>query len=233
MQLFYVPDFDINNASLNEEESFHATKVLRLQVGEIIFLTNGTGDLWEAKITKIHQKKTEVTILNNQKDYQKRNHYTHLAIAPTKNIDRMEWLVEKLVEIGVDEISFLLCDHSERKQINLERIQKIAVSAMKQSLKAYLPQINPLLSFEKFMQKDFANQQLFMAHLDKENPQHLQQQIQINHSYCILIGAEGDFSDKEIQVARSKGFQVVSLGNSRLRTETAGLVACVMVEMLQ
>ena len=232
MTLFYIPNFGIQSPFLNEEESHHAIKVLRLQKTDKVNLTDGLGNWYLAEIYNPNPKACEVKILQHISEYQKRMTQIHIAIAPTKNIERIEWFIEKSVEIGIDEISFLRCEHSERKQIKLERLEKIAISAMKQSLKAYLPKVNDLINFDTFVLQNNHHQQKFIAHLEEDNPRPLRNVLNPNSNYCILIGPEGDFSPKEIELAKQHGFQIVSLGNSRLRTETAGLVACHICNLL-
>jgi len=225
MHLFYSPQFSEINPYLSEEESWHCCKVLRMELNDEIWVTNGLGLLSQCQIKKVDLKKTELKILSSNNNYGKRNFSIHLAIAPTKNIDRMEWLVEKCVEIGIDEISFLQCQRSERKIIKTDRLKKIAIEAMKQSIKAYFPKINELQTFESFVsQNNFAKK--FVAHLEEGKKVLLSKIINQNENYCILIGPEGDFSMNEINLAIKHNFEPVTLGESRLRTETAGLMAC-------
>jgi 16S rRNA (uracil1498-N3)-methyltransferase len=229
MKLFYEPDIK-KVQFLSEVDSKHCIKVLRLSVGEFIHVVDGRGGLFLCKIQKADPKKCEVKIIEEQSEYGKTDFYFHLAIAPTKNAERLEWMIEKCVEIGIHEISLIQTKHSERKNQKIERLNKIAISAMKQSLKAYLPIINDLISFEKFIQTN-KNTQKFIAHLD-EKAQPLQQIMQPQGNYCVLIGPEGDFSKEEIDIAQTADYQVVTLGNSRLRTETAGLVATTLINSI-
>ena len=224
MQLFYVPNFQIDEPYLGQDESNHAVKVLRLKVGAKISLTDGLGKLYEAEIAEAHYKKTKLYINNITTPEPARPVYVHLVVAPTKSPERMEWLVEKAIEIGVEEISFIICEHSEKKQLNIDRIQRVAVSAMKQSLRLYMPKINPALSFGEFMRIPFAQTHKFIAYLPEKPPPLLASRIKPHSSYCLLIGPEGDFATKEINWAMANEFQPVSLGKSRLRTETAGIV---------
>lgn len=225
MLLFFQPNISQNNF-LDIEDSRHCVKVLRKTAKDIIHIVDGVGGLYECEITKANDKKCEFAIISTQKNFQQRDSYLHIAIAPTKNADRLEWFIEKCVEIGIDEISLIQTKHSERKQQKVERLEKIAISAMKQSLKAYLPRINELLPFDKFL-KTVAQEQKFLAHLtDDSKP--LVSLLKPQSSYCIMIGPEGDFSNEEILQARDEKFQWVTLGNSRLRTETAGIVACTL-----
>lgn len=225
MNIFYEPQIQ-KTLLLNEEESRHAVKVLRLNTGDKIHVVDGMGGLFTCEITKPHDKKCEVRIEESVLEFEKRSYYIHLIIAPTKNLDRMEWMVEKCVEMGIDELSFIQTRYSERKELKTQRIEKIAVGAMKQSLKAFLPKINEMISWKEFLKKDISTGQLFIAHLEEGERTLLQKAVEPNGIYRILIGPEGDFTPDEIAQAFEKGFKPVSLGNSRLRTETAGLAAC-------
>ncbi|QMU28274.1 16S rRNA (uracil(1498)-N(3))-methyltransferase [Adhaeribacter radiodurans] len=230
MHLFYTPDIAIETYTLSEDESKHSIRVLRLQEGDEINLIDGKGTFYTARITTANPKRCALQIINKIPEFGKRSFYVHVAVAPTKNLDRMEWFVEKAVEIGIDEISFLLCERSERKNLNLDRLEKIAVSAMKQSVKAYLPQLNEMQAFTSFIrQVDAAN--TYIAHLENHDRTALSQ-VQVSKKTCILIGPEGDFSVKEIELAYSLGIKPVTLGISRLRTETAALVACHTVNLV-
>lgn len=225
MLLFFQPNISQNNF-LDPEDSRHCVKVLRKTTKDTIHVVDGVGGLYQCEITKANDKKCEFAIVSTQQNFQQRDSYLHIAIAPTKNADRLEWFIEKSVEIGIDEISLIQTKHSERKQQKVERLEKIAISAMKQSLKAYLPKINELVSFEKFL-GTVKQEQKFLAHLTDESKP-LVSVLKSKSSYCILVGPEGDFSADEILKAKQEGFQWVTLGNSRLRTETAGLVACTL-----
>lgn len=225
MLLFFQPNIS-QNQFLDVEDSRHCVKVLRKTTKDIIHIVDGTGGLYECEISKANDKKCEFKIISEQRNFQQRESYLHIAIAPTKNADRLEWFIEKCVEIGIDEISLIQTKHSERKQQKVERLEKIAVSAMKQSLKAYLPKINELMPFDKFL-KTVKQEQKFLAHLtDDSKP--LVSLLKPQSSYCIMIGPEGDFSREEILQAKQEKFVWVTLGNSRLRTETAGIVACTL-----
>jgi len=224
MALFYVPTLSSGNV-LSEEESQHAVKVLRLQVGEVITVVDGTGGFYNAKIINPHPKHCTFEITSTILEYGKRDYRLHIAIAPTKNIERIEWFIEKATEIGIDEITPVICRFSERKIIKAERLDKIIVSASKQSVKAYFPKLNPLCTFDELL-KQYSASQLFIAHCYEEEKKQLQKEIVKSSDVLILIGPEGDFSKEEVQKAISVGFIPVSLGNSRLRTETAGVVAC-------
>ena len=230
MTLFYCPTIS-TAAVLSEEESQHAIKVLRMQIGDEMVVVDGAGGYYQARITNPHLKHCGFEILETQSEFGKRNYKLHIAIAPTKNIERLEWFIEKATEIGIDEITPLICRYSERKIIKEERLEKIIVSASKQSVKAYFPRLNPVCSFSDFIEKHFASQN-FIAHCYEENKKLLQTEIQKSSDILILIGPEGDFSKEEVQKAISLGFVPVSLGESRLRTETAGVVASHTVSLL-
>jgi len=229
MSLFYVPTLS-SGYVLPEEESQHAVKVLRLQAGDALTIVDGTGGFYNAKITNPHPKHCSFEITKTILEYGKRDYHIHIAIAPTKNIERLEWFIEKATEIGIDEITPIVCRFSERKVIKAERLEKIIVSAAKQSIKAYFPILNPLCTFDELMKAQQASQK-FIAHCYEDDKRLLQNEIQPAKDVLILIGPEGDFSKEEVQKALSVGFIPVSLGNSRLRTETAGVVACHTVNL--
>lgn len=232
MQLFYTPDINESTYCLDETESKHAVRVLRLTAGDVIHLIDGKGNFFEAQISDAHPKRCQVEIIKKISEYNKRKHYLHLAVAPTKNIDRFEWFLEKATEIGIDEITPVLCDHSERKVIKDERLQKVIISAMKQSLKAYLPKLNPLTPLKALLDTDFDGKK-FIAHCYEQNKKELKNELSESGSNLILIGPEGDFSEDEVAEAIHKQFIPVSLGESRLRTETAAVVACHTVNLLK
>ena len=224
MSLFYVPALS-SGLVLPEEESQHAVKVLRMQVGDTFTVVDGAGGFYKARITNPHPKHCAFEITETILEYGKRNYRLHIAIAPTKNIERLEWFIEKATEIGIDEITPIVCRFSERKVIKAERLEKIIVSAAKQSVKAYFPTLNTLCTFDELIKTCQASQK-FIAHCYEEDKRLLQTEIQPSEDVLILIGPEGDFSKEEVQKALSVGFIPVSLGSSRLRTETAGVVAC-------
>lgn len=222
MHLFYqdqLPEITY----LDLDESKHCIKVLRQEVGDEINIIDGKGTFYTAKITKAHHKKCEFEIIEIQKG-QKPSFHRHLAIAPTKNMDRMEWLIEKATEMGIDEISFFQSFHSERKVIKIDRLEKKAISAMKQSLKAKKPILNEMKNFNSILDNEQAVNK-FIAFVDFENKTHLKDLLGNQQNTLILIGPEGDFTPDEVEQAASHGFKKVSLGNSRLRTETAALAA--------
>ncbi len=224
MHLFYTPDISGISYQLSEEESKHCIRVLRLSKKDHIVLVDGKGGFYEAMIAEAHPKRCTVEVVNTIPEYGKKPFYLHVAIAPTKNIDRFEWFLEKATEIGIQEITPLLCTNSERKNINDDRLGKIMVSAMKQSIKAYLPKLNPMIAFNKFIQQSLPADR-FIAHCEKQEKVHLKQVVKPLRDTVILIGPEGDFSHEEISAALLAGFRPVSLGESRLRTETAGVIA--------
>ncbi len=202
-----------------------------MQIGDQLQIIDGNGGIYTCEIIDAHYKRCQVKIVSETQEFQKRDYYIHIAIAPTKNLDRIEWFVEKCIEIGVDEISFLKCQHSERKIIKLDRIEKIAVSAMKQSLKAYLPKLNELITFKEFVSNNTQSSKM-IAHLEESERNSIQSLKHSQADYCILIGPEGDFSPEEIALAYQYNFKPITLGNSRLRTETAGIVACNRLHLL-
>ncbi len=230
MQLFYEPSAKNESFILNEEEARHALKVLRKKVGDKINVIDGNGHLFECKLIEgVIEKcvvKVEKTFFEPDNDY-----HIHIAIAPTKNLDRIEWFVEKAVEIGIDELSFIKCKNSERPQLKIERIEKKAISAMKQSLKYRIPKINVLKDFNSFISEK-RNEEKFIAFVDSSNPLHLKHAAGLKSKYLVLIGPEGDFTSKELDMALTQNFKKVSLGRSRLRTETAGMVACHILNLI-
>lgn len=225
MHIFYTPDLSGNTYTLDESESKHCVRVLRLEQGDEIILVDGRGGMFTAQIEDPNPKRCAVKVVKSELNYGLRNFSVHIAIAPTKNIDRIEWFLEKATEIGIDRITPLLCRFSERKEIKNDRLEKVMISAMKQSIKAKLPQLDPLTKFSDFITQPFEGQK-FIAHCDEQHRDLLKKIMVPNQNYLILIGPEGDFSSEEIEKAIQAGFHPVSLGDSRLRTETAGVVAC-------
>ncbi len=224
MNLFYQPLIPRGALYLDPDESRHAIKVLRKRNGDTIKLTDGNGVFYEGIITDADAHQCAFDIHTSAPEPRK-NFRIHIAISPTKNTDRIEWFVEKSVELGIDEITLLLCDHTERQHLKIERLKKNAVSAMKQSLKAWLPVLHPITSFKDFVLAS-TEEEKFIAHVDDQNQLYLQRVVDPGRSYLTLIGPEGDFSSDELLLAEKYGFKKVSLGSSRLRTETAGLAAC-------
>ena len=222
MQLFYCPEILKGTHHLNIEESRHCVKVLRKNSGDVIHLIDGCGGFYEVMINIASQKKVGFEVIKTWEE-EKRPYKLHIGIAPTKNIDRFEWFLEKVTEIGIDEITPLFCDRSERKSIKKERLVKIILSATKQSLKAKTPQLNDAISFREFISKQYDSQTL-IAHCEDQSKESLKNIASSNST--LLIGPEGDFSPEEIRLANERQFQSIHLGNARLRTETAGIVAC-------
>lgn len=232
MNLFYQPRIREGVNQLDAEESRHCTRVLRKRTGDSIRLTDGQGFFYDAVIEDDSQRECRFQITATHQ-VQPNSCTIHIAVAPTKNADRIEWFVEKATEFGIDRITLLSCQHSERTFIKTERLEKVALSAMKQSLKAYLPVISPLTPFHELV-RSATEQHRYIAHVDGSNPLHLQNAAHDRQaSYLVLIGPEGDFSADELQLALSAGFLKVSLGKSRLRTETAALAACHILNLLQ
>ncbi|GAB3654498.1 16S rRNA (uracil(1498)-N(3))-methyltransferase [Echinicola sediminis] len=225
MQLFFQKDIHEGPIVLEADESRHLSKVLRKSVGDEIHLTDGDGHLYTCRISRIDPRKTELDVLA-QESTPPDPYHIHLAIAPTKNTDRMEWMLEKITEIGFHEISFIKTSHSERSFLKQDRLEKKMISACKQSLKTRLPKIHSLVSFEDLIHDPvFNTYEKFIAYVDENNQQHLYDLASKNSPYLVLIGPEGDFSEEEIKQAFDHGFKACSLGHSRLRTETAGLAA--------
>lgn len=225
MHIFYTPEITGNSFVLDEPESKHAIKVLRLEPGDIVTLVDGRGGFYTAEIADPNPKRCSVKIIESKFSYGLTNFEVHIAIAPTKNIERLEWFLEKATEIGLNSVTPLLCRYSERKEIKHDRLEKVMISAMKQSLKAYLPALGGLTKFSELVNRPFSGQK-FIAHCDDQHRDLLKNLVAPNQKYLILIGPEGDFSSEEIEMALHAGFRPVSLGESRLRTETAGVVAC-------
>lgn len=232
MHLFYTPDVTSDTYTLNEEESNHCNKVLRLKQGDTVHLIDGVGGLYVAQIAETAKKAVLLNIIDKQQGFGKRNHYLHIAIAPTKNIDRIEWFLEKATEIGIDEITPIICDRSERKIVKEERLEKVVTSAVKQSLTAYHPKINTAISFKDFIKQRDEEVKMIAHCIDEDRKQAISELIQPHQKYLILIGPEGDFTPKEIELALQNGYKPVTLGNTRLRTETAGLAACFEVNYI-
>lgn len=233
MQLYYIdPVFQPVpcRITLGVEESFHCIKVLRMRVGDMIHLTDGNGNLYQGRIIEQDIKSCPVMLESVEENYGKRSFRLHLAVAPTKNIARFEWFLEKATEIGIDEITPLICEHSERVQLRIDRLQKIILSAAKQSLKTYLPVLNEAVKFNDFMNLNHPSSR-FVAYVEENQPLHLKNAYKLGDC-TVLIGPEGDFSKKEMETAINKGFNPVSLGPSRLRTETAALVACHIINVV-
>lgn len=223
MHLFYTPDI-ATTLELPQDEAAHALRVLRLTEGTEVMLTDGKGSFYRAEIDIISGKRCYMRIVETITSEPMWKGHLHLAMAPTKNMDRIEWFAEKATEIGFDELTFLDCRFSERKVVKTERVEKILVSAMKQSLKPTLPILNGMTPFDKFINYRFGGKK-FIAHCYDGDKLPLMQALQCGEDALVLIGPEGDFSPEEVQKAIANGFQPITLGHSRLRTETAALVA--------
>ena len=230
MLLFYQPNITENTKLLDEEESRHVQKVLRLMEGDVIHLTDGRGNCYEAKLLSSKGKSTSFTVVNKL-FFPPRAYKIHIAIAPTKNADRIEWFVEKAVELGVDQISFILCANAERKSINFDRVEKKAISAMKQSGQYYLPVISEIVAFKQLVQSAKEDER-FIGFVDEANQRHLTHSAKAKSNCVVLIGPEGDFTKQELDLALANGFEEISLGATRLRTETAGIAACHILNLI-
>ncbi|MAW21782.1 MAG: 16S rRNA (uracil(1498)-N(3))-methyltransferase [Flavobacteriales bacterium] len=230
MQLFYTNSTE-NYFTLNPEESKHVTKVLRKKKGDRLNFTDGKGNLLMAEILISDIRKTTVEVIKKEKKIKQHKYYLHVAIAPTKNMDRFEWFLEKACELGIDEITPIICSHSERKIIKADRCNRILLSAMKQSLKFHKPKLNNTISIENLLRNDFQGNK-YIAHCKEAEKIELKNQKTENRT-LILIGPEGDFSDNEIAIAIEKKFKAISLGTSRLRTETAGIAAVHTINIKQ
>ena len=222
MQLFYLEN-PKDEIILSAEESKHATKVLRKKEGDILNFTDGKGGFYKAEITLADSRKCRLKIVSSEQKEKQHNYHLHIAIAPIKNMDRFEWFIEKATEIGIDEITPIICSRSERKVIKTERGNRILLSAMKQSLKYHLPKLNEAISLTNFIKQDLKGAK-YIAHCEDGEKNELKT-VSKAEKTLILIGPEGDFSPKEIELVLQNQFKAVSLGTSRLRTETAGIVA--------
>jgi len=226
MQLFYdnnIKQYD-KQFTFDKIESKHIVRVLRKKEGDVLYITNGNGFLFTSKISIANDKRCLVTIVNEVLIDNPLNYKLHIAIAPTKNNQRLEWFLEKATEIGISEITPIICDHSERKVVKTERLEKVLIAAMKQSKRFYLPKLNDAISFKNFMNSK-NDGDLFIAHCEDLDKKTFKSLLVHGNDVTILIGPEGDFSTNEITLALLNNFIAVSLGNSRLRTETAGIVA--------
>ena len=230
MHLFYSKNISKKEIQLDAEESRHLVKVLRLTDGEECHVIDGIGNRYHCRINAAHPKKAILTILSKEKIQE--NFGIHIAAAPTKNLNRWEWFLEKATEMGIDRISPITSFHSERKVLKQDRQERILVSAMKQSYKTTLPQLDELCKFDAFIKQEFEGQK-FIAHCYDSMPKKaLKDVFKANKPAILLIGPEGDFSEQEVQEAMNCGFQAISMGESRLRTETAAIVACHSIHLL-
>ena len=225
MNIFFISDQFTGSIVLNKEESRHCIKVLRLKKGDPILVMNGKGSIYKAVIDNPDSNACHVTILNEESRQSNRSYHLTIAIAPTKNMDRFEWFLEKSTEIGIDRIVPIICQHSERKDLKTERLEKILISAIKQSGQLFLPELTQPILYKDFIRQSF-NADKFIAHCDAGEKSGFKNSLIAGRNVVILIGPEGDFDSAEIKLAMEQNFVPVSLGESRLRTETAGIVAC-------
>lgn len=234
MHIFYTPSVSGNSYTLSEEESKHCVRVLRLKNGDKITLVDGKGGWYTAEISDDQPKRCSVAILEYKQETGKRKWNLHIAIAPTKNMERLEWFTEKAVETGIDEISLLDCRNSERSIVKAERLEKVSIAAIKQSMTAFLPKLNEMSTFSDFIKnsKDLKGYK-FIAHCHARTfLPHLKTVYTTQENALVLIGPEGDFTKEEVQLALDNGFTEISLGESRLRTETAALYACMALNVI-
>ena len=225
MHLFYTPDIQGEHYQLSEEESKHAFRVLRLSEGNQVVLTDGRGRWMPSAITHAHHKRCLVKVTETIENYRPHPYQLHMVVAPTKNINRFEWFLEKATEIGINVITPLLSEHSERKEVKQKRLNKVITAAMKQSLKAWHPLLNEMSSFQQMIDTEFQGKKL-IAWCEAKQSDRIETVVDKGDEVLILIGPEGGFSPDEITQAKEKGFRPVSISQSRLRTETAALVAC-------
>ena len=232
MNYFFNPTLDnsVSQFSLEQEESRHIVKVLRRQAGDRLYITNGKGYLFTAEILEASPKRCTARVLEARKTPPP--HFElHLAVAPPKRVERFQWFLEKATEIGVSRITPLLCERSERETLPVERLQRVIQEAMKQSLQTFLPVLEPAVSFGDFLEREHPPLR-FIAHCEETEKAELYRRVGADKDVAVLIGPEGDFTPSEIQAACQKGFVPVSLGKNRLRTETAALVACLTVNLV-
>jgi 16S rRNA (uracil1498-N3)-methyltransferase len=229
MQVFYAPGLTGNPSALNENESRHCIQVLRHVAGDIIHLIDGDGGFYKARITEADPHACGIEITEHIPFFHARPCRLQLVIAPPKQTDRFEWLLEKAIEIGIDTITPIRCQRSERKEINERRLEKIVIASMKQAIVAKKPRINSMISFKQLISSDMADyQDRFIAYCDDVKNLPLQEAMIKGRNTIILIGPEGDFTQDEIRMTLASGYKAVSLGNNRLRSETAALVACMI-----
>jgi len=234
MDFFFSNDINNQTIILDNYESRHCIKVMRHKIGDLIKIVDGLGNLYSGNLVSFNKNSCAIQINDKTENYKKRNQHIHIGISPIKNQDRLEWFIEKSVEIGIDEITLIDCDRTLRKKIKIDRLNKIAITAMKQSLKAYIPKINDVTSVNDFIMYN-QNSSKFICHLDNDDRKdvlYYKDDIKKYKNVSILIGPEGDFSASEIELAVDNSFLCVTLGNSRLRTETAGIVACHLFNLM-
>jgi 16S rRNA (uracil1498-N3)-methyltransferase len=234
MYQFYAADLSGSHLQLDEDESKHLVRVLRLNNGDHVQFVDGRGLRADVVIRDNHPKRCLLEIIERNNELTGRSFHLHLAIAPTKNMERMEWLFEKLTEVGIDTLTLIQCEHSERVTVRMDRLEKIAIAAMKQSQQSWLPVMQEPIPFSEFIAvKTSPSLQLYIAHCaDDKMKVSVFDTLHKNKDVLILIGPEGDFSLNEIQQAKNNGFQAISLGSTRLRTETAGFFACCSVHAI-
>ncbi|NOZ33775.1 MAG: 16S rRNA (uracil(1498)-N(3))-methyltransferase [Chlorobi bacterium] len=232
MHIFYTPDIKNNFYTLSQEESKHCVKVLRLNIGNKVQLIDGKGKLYISEITDDNPKKCSVKVIEVEKKESRKNYKFHIAVAPTKNIARFETFLEKATEIGVDEIIPFTSRYSERKILKPERLEKVIISATKQSKAFFKPTLKKLMSFEDIINSEFTGKKYIAHCYDSDTKKHIKEVYEKGKDVLILIGPEGDFSEEEIQQAVSEGFTEISISDSRLRTETAGIVACQIIDFM-
>ncbi|MFM9052899.1 MAG: RsmE family RNA methyltransferase [Bacteroidota bacterium] len=226
---FYIDRLDSDMVTIPADEARHLVKVLRKKAGDTVLLTDGKGVRFHGILESTEYDYCTLRIVKSEKDFGKRPYGLHIAIAPTKNLDRIEWFVEKSTEIGIDTITPLICTRSERRELRIDRLQKIAIAAMKQSRQTFLPEILHPIYFNEILKVDEG--QRFICHLEESNPLQLVHMVKKGGRFLILIGPEGDFTEDELIRATESGFRCVALGHHRLRTETAGLTACSIISM--
>ena len=226
MQIFYAPLLTGDTYILDETESKHCIKVLRMGKGEKVNLIDGKGNLFEGYVSNPDSRRCGISITRKIIEYEKRDYNLHIAISPLKNPERFELFVEKSVELGIDEITPLICNHTEKKNIKAERVEKVIISAMKQSLKALKTRLNDPISFNEFVKKEYSGKKIIAHCNDVPGKKSISEVYERGENVLILIGPEGDFSEDEINLSKLHGFISIHLGASRLRTETAGIAAC-------
>ncbi len=229
MHVFYSNNIQLNNAILSEEESLHLSKVLRLKEGVTVLLLDGKGGMFEGEVILVHQKNSSIGNLRKLKDSNNRPYRLHVAIAPTKMMERFEWFLEKATEIGIDEITPIISKRTERNHVKMQRVEKIVLSAMKQSMNAQLPVLNDSILFGDFIKKDISGSR-YIAHCIPSEKPYLSYQARNHNQITVLVGPEGDFTQEEVDAALKLGYTAISLGESRLRAETAGIIVCAQVQ---
>jgi len=231
MHIFYSRTLDRGVFTLDESESIHLARVLRLRAGDEATIIDGSGTLYRCRVLKPDKKSARLEVISTEESYLRRDYYLHIAIAPMKSTDRYEWFLEKSVELGIDRITPIICERSERHTTKTERSRKVIISAMKQSLKAYLPVLGEATSFKNFIKENLQGER-FIAYIDENQQVHLKEGYRGTGKVTILIGPEGDFSKEEFEAAQKVGFKPVTLGPERLRTETAALYACFAINFI-